>query len=306
MNIIGKNVLITGGTGFLGTHLTNKLRDVCNLTSIGSEHDLRNAQSVNKLLNDVKPHIIIHLASKVGGIGANRKSPGTFFYDNITMGINIIHESMLIGVEKLVMIGTICSYPKFTKVPFDENDLWLGYPEETNAAYGIAKKSLITQCQAYKTEYGLNSSNILLVNLYGPGDNFDPESSHVIPALIKKISHAKEHNINNVEIWGDGTPTREFLHVRDAVDAVIRVTELYNNPDPINIGSGIEISIKDLAYKIRDIIGWDGEFIFNDSMPGGQPRRCLNISRAISEVGFQPSVTFDDGLKETISWWCNQ
>jgi GDP-L-fucose synthase len=256
------------------------------------------------LYEDVRPDIVIHLAGVVGGIGINRTEPGRFFYDNLIMGIQTMHYAYLYGVEKFVAVGTICSYPKFTPVPFREENLWNGYPEETNAPYGLAKKMLLVQAEAYRQQYGFNAIYLLPVNLYGPRDNFDLETSHVIPALIRKFIEAWEHpNAPAVTVWGDGSPTREFLYVKDCAEAIVLATERYNKSDPVNIGAGFEISIKDLAHLIADLTDFKGDLVWDTSKPGGQPRRCLDTSRAEREFGWQAKTSLEEGLRQTIKWY---
>jgi GDP-L-fucose synthase len=249
---------------------------------------------------------VIHLAAVVGGIGANRENPGRFFYDNLVMGVHLMHEGYLRGIEKFVAIGTICAYPKFTPLPFREEDLWNGYPEETNAPYGLAKKMLLVQSQAYRQQYGFNSIFLLPVNLYGPGDNFDPKSSHVIPALIKKCVDAKKAGEDHIEVWGDGTPTREFLYVEDAAEGIALAAERYNQSEPVNLGSSFEISIKDLVATIARLTGFSGEIIFDPSKPNGQPRRKLDTTRAKERFGFEAKTTFEVGLRKTVEWYLSQ
>jgi GDP-L-fucose synthase len=257
------------------------------------------------LLADARPNLIIHLAAAVGGIGANRAHPAEFFYDNLMMGAQLMHESWQAGVEKFVAIGTVCAYPKFTPVPFKEEDLWNGYPEETNAPYGLAKKMLLVQSQAYRQQYGYNSIFLLPVNLYGPGDNFDPESSHVIPALIRKCIEARERGDDRIVAWGDGSPTREFLYVADAAEGILLAAERYNKNEPVNIGSGFEISIKRLTETIARLTGFEGEIVWDTSKPNGQPRRSLNTERAWQEFGFKASTDFETGLRATVEWYRN-
>lgn len=301
-----KKILLTGGSGFFGTHLVEELID--NGVSKNDifiprskTYDLRNPRDAKKIVKNID--IVLHLAAKVGGIGYNRDHPAEMFFDNIVMGTQLMHEAYLAGVKKFVAIGTICCYPKYTPVPFKEDDLWNGYPEETNAPYGLAKKMLLVQAQAYRQQYGFNAIFLLPVNLYGPGDNFDPASSHVIPALIRKFVEAKKENAPSVEVWGTGKATREFLYVKDAARAVRMATEAYNKPDPVNIGAGFEISIKDLVEKIRLAVGYKGKIVFDTSKPDGQPRRMLDTSRAEKEFGYKARTTFDDGLREVISWY---
>jgi GDP-L-fucose synthase len=301
-----KRICVTGGAGFLGTHLIRDLKargaqDIFIPTL--EEYDLVEKDSIQKMLSDAKPDVIIHLAAHVGGIGANREQPAEFFYDNLMMGVQLLHEAYLAGVEKFVAIGTVCAYPKFTPVPFSEDDLWIGYPEETNAPYGLAKKMLLVQSQAYRDQYGYNSIFLLPVNLYGPGDNFNPRSSHVIPALIRKCVEAREQGADHIVVWGDGSPTREFIYVKDAARGIALATERYNQSDPVNIGSGFEISIKDLVEKIARMTGFEGELVWDTSKPNGQPRRALDISRAKDYFGFEAHTDFEEGLRETIDWY---
>ena len=255
------------------------------------------------MLADSKPDLIIHLAAHVGGIGANQAHPAEFFYDNLMMGVQLMHKAWQLGIEKFVALGTVCAYPKFTPVPFKEDDLWMGYPEETNAPYGLAKKMLLVQSQAYRDQYGYNSLFLLPVNLYGPGDNFNLASSHVIPALIRKCIEAEENGVNEIEVWGDGSPTREFLYVEDAAEGILLASEFYNESLPVNLGSGFEISIKDLAEKIAYQTGFSGKLVWNTDKPNGQPRRGLDTSRAFEKFGFRAKVDFDEGLKNTVDWY---
>lgn len=302
----GKRVLITGGGGFLGSHLVERLIkggvSAKNLiTPRSKEFDLRKKSVSNKLTREID--IVIHLAANVGGIGYNLLKPGQLFYDNIMLGVHMMEEARRNGVSKFISIGTVCAYPKFTPVPFKEIDLWNGYPEETNAPYGIAKKVLLVQGQAYRQQYGFNAIYLLPVNLYGPRDKFDPGQSHVIPALIKKFHDAKKNNEYQVSVWGTGKATREFLYVSDAVEAIILAAEKYEKPDPVNIGSSFEISIKELAVLIAKIIGYKGKIVFDPSKPDGQPRRKLDTSKAEKEFGFKSKVTFEKGLRRTIKWY---
>lgn len=303
----GKKVVVTGGAGFLGTHLVSKLKEH-GATDIFvprfEDFDLRDKEACAKAVQGA--HIVIHLAANVGGIGYNRDFPGTLFYDNLLMGVHMMEESRKVGVEKFVGIGTICAYPKFAPVPFKEDDLWNGYPEETNAPYGLAKKMMLVQSTAYRSQYGFNSIFLLPVNLYGPGDNFSEKSSHVIPALIKKFVEAKADNKPNVTVWGDGTATREFCYVEDAAEGIVLATEKYDKSDPVNIGAGFEISIKDLVEKIRSLVDYEGEIIWDTTKPNGQPRRMLDISRAKKEFGYQAITNFDEGLMKTIEWYVAQ
>ena len=301
-----KTVVVTGGAGFLGKWIVRKLEE----RGAGKivvpeieEYDLRDVEAITRLLGESRPDIIIHLAAVVGGIGANRVHPGQFFYENAIMGIQLSEQARLAGIGKFVCLGTICAYPKFTPVPFKEENLWDGYPEETNAPYGLAKKMLLVQLQSYREEYGFNGIFLLPVNLYGPGDNFDLESSHVIPALIRKCMEAKERGDRAVEVWGDGVPTREFLYVEDAAEGILLATEHYDGPEPVNLGAGFEISIKDLADKIVALTGFEGEIVWDASRPGGQPRRMLDTERAKLEFGFEARVNLDEGLRRTIGWF---
>jgi len=306
----GKRVMVTGGAGFLGSFVAEKLRERGWCSEIfvprSREYDLREKEAVVKMYEDARPDIVIHLAGIVGGIGANRANPGTFFYDNLIMGIQTMHYAYLYGVEKFVAIGTVCAYPKYTPVPFKEEDLWDGYPEETNAPYGLAKKMLLVQAQAYRQQYGFNAIYLLPVNLYGPRDNFDPATSHVIPALIHKCVEAKDRGDNHIVVWGTGKPTREFLYVEDAAEGIILATERYNDPDPVNLGSGMEISIKDLVHLIARLTGFEGEIMWDTSKPDGQPQRCLDTSKAERYFGFRAKMPFEEGLWRTIEWYREQ
>jgi GDP-L-fucose synthase len=301
-----QRVLVTGGGGFVGSHLVRRLCAI-GCASLAAprkaDYDLRDLDAVIRLYQDTKPTLVIHLASVVGGIGANRARPAEFFYDNLVMGTQLLDQAWRFGVPKFVAIGTVCAYPKFAAVPFREDDLWNGYPEETNAPYGLAKKMLLVQSQAYRQQYGYNSIFLLPVNLYGPGDNFDPGTSHVIPALIKKCVEAVEQGADRIEVWGDGTPTREFLYVEDVVDAILLASERYNSSDPVNIGSGEEISIADLTRTVAAVAGFKGRIEFDTSKPNGQPRRKLDTSRARERFGFESTTTFAEGLKRTVDWY---
>jgi GDP-L-fucose synthase len=306
MDLSTKRICITGGAGFLGTHLQVQLRKLGAkelFIPTYPEYDLVKSEDIARLYKDSKPDIVIHLAAKVGGIGANREKPGEFFYDNLMMGVQLLHQAWQRGIEKFVAIGTICAYPKYTPIPFKEEDLWNGYPEETNAPYGLAKKMLLVQSQGYRQQYGYNSIYLLPVNLYGPGDNFNPASSHVIPALIKKCVDAREAGETEIIAWGDGTPTREFIYVEDAAEAIALATERYNTSDPVNIGSSFEISIKDLTELVARLTGFTGAIRWDSSKPNGQPRRKLDTSRAKKYFGFESHTDFEEGLKRTIAWY---
>jgi GDP-L-fucose synthase len=306
MNYASQRVAVTGGAGFLGSQVVSALR-ARGCTHIivprKAQYDLTHESAVARFYADERPDVVIHLAAVVGGIGANRANPGRFFYENLMMGALTMEYARRSGVKKYVAIGTICCYPKFTPVPFREEELWNGYPEETNAPYGLAKKMLSVQSLAYRQQYGFNSIFLLPVNLYGPGDNFDPESSHVIPALIRRFADARESGAGQVVVWGDGTATREFLYVGDAAEAIVLATERYEGDEPVNIGAGFEISIFDLAHKIASLVGFTGEIAWDATKPNGQPRRCLDVSRAERLFGFHAGTTFDAGLKNTVSWY---
>jgi len=301
-----RRVTVTGGHGFLGSFVVEKLRAAGSreiFVPRSRDYDLREKYQAEKLLRDAKPDIIIHLAAVVGGIGANRSNPGRFFYDNATMGINSIEAARIAGVEKFVCVGTICSYPKFTPVPFCEDDLWNGYPDETNAPYGLAKKMLLVQLQAYRQQYGMNGIYLTPVNLYGPRDNFDLESCHVIPALIRKCLEAKAAPTLEIVAWGTGSATREFLYVEDAADAIVAAAEKYEKPDPVNLGSGEEISIRTLLKRICEATGYSGSIRWDTTKPDGQPRRILDTARAAAEFGWRASTPFSNGLRKTIAWY---
>lgn len=301
-----KRIIVTGGKGFLGQHLIGKLADYnCQAIEIADlpEYNLTNLEDVRKMFADKKPDIVIHLAAKVGGIGYNQEKPAELFYDNLIMGTQLIHEAYLHKIEKFVALGTICAYPKFTPVPFKEEDIWNGYPEETNAPYGLAKKMMLVQSQAYRQQYGFNSIFLLPVNLYGPGDNFDPRSSHVIPALIKKCFDAMDNHSDTLEVWGTGRATREFFYVEDAATAISMAADAYNKSEPVNIGAGFEISIKDLTDLIAKLSGFSGKIMWDSSKPDGQPRRLLDTNKAMKEFGFRATTDFTTGLTKTIDWY---
>ncbi|HEX7608912.1 MAG TPA: GDP-L-fucose synthase [Candidatus Cryosericum sp.] len=303
LDLTNKRIVVTGGQGFLGTHLVKKLKEHGATKVVPLAHhdyELRDRAQIRRMFDDLHPEVIIHLAAVVGGIGANQLHPGSFFYDNAIMGIQLIEEARLHEIEKFVQVGTICAYPKFTPVPFKEEDLWNGYPEETNAPYGLAKKMLLVQLQAYRQEYGFDGIYLLPVNLYGPGDNNDLVTSHVIPAMIRKFKEAKEQNLPTVTLWGDGSPTREFLYVEDAAEGIVLATERYDKPEPVNLGSGQEISIKDLANLIQRLTGYQGAIIWDTTQPNGQPRRLLDVSRAEREFGFKASSSLSDRLTAMI------
>jgi len=304
-----KRITVTGGKGFLGTHLVRNLRKErrCKNVFISDlkEYDLRVLENIKRMFDNQKPDIVIHLAAVLGGIGANRENPGKYFYDNAIMGIQIMHEAYLRGIEKFVALGTICCYPKLTPVPFKEEDIWNGYPEETNAPYGLAKKMLLVQSQAYRQQYGVNSIFLMPVNLYGPGDKFYPKSSHVIPALIKKCIDAIENGDDHIVVWGTGKASREFIYVEDAAEAILFATKRYNKSDPVNIGTGFEISIQNLVELIAELTGFKGEIKWDTSKPDGQPRRFLDTSKAEKEFGFKAKTAFKEGLERTIKWYKN-
>lgn len=306
IDLRNKRIVVTGGAGFLGRFVCNKLKDrgYKNVFIVRiKDYNLVELEKVKKLYNDIQPDIVIHLAAVVGGIAANRQNPGKFFYDNLIMGAQLIEEGRVYGIEKFVCIGTVCAYPKFTPVPFKEEDLWNGYPEETNAPYGIAKKALLVQLQAYRQQYGLNGIYLLSVNLYGPFDNFDPNSSHVIPALIKKCFDAIEEKEKGLLVWGTGNATREFLYVEDTAEGIVLATEHYSGNGPVNLGAGFEISIKDLVGKITKLTGFEGEIVWDPTKPDGQPRRKLDTGKAEQYFNFKARISLDEGLEKTISWY---
>ena len=302
----GKRVIVTGGAGFLGSFVVERLKargcaDV--VVPRSKDYDLVQMDAVKRLYRDVRPDLVIHLAAVVGGIGANRANPGKFFYENLMMGVQLMEVGRQVGIDKFVATATICAYPKFSPIPFKEEDLWNGYPEETNAPYGLAKKMLLVQSQAYREQYGFNSIVLFPVNLYGPRDNFDLKTSHVIPALIRKCLEAKQRADSSVVIWGTGKPTREFLYVEDAADGILLAAERYNGSDPVNLGAGAEISIRDLAELIEKLTGFQGKLVWDASMPDGQPRRKLDTSKARKLFGFESQTPFEDGLRKTIEWY---
>jgi GDP-L-fucose synthase len=298
-------VLVTGGGGFLGSHLVDRLRaeGIEPFVAQREEYDLTSAIDAERLFAASRPEVVFHLAAEVGGIGANRANPGRYWYANLMMGTHVLEQSRLAGVEKLILVGTICSYPKFAPIPFTESELWSGYPEETNAPYGIAKKTLLVGGQAYREQYGLNVIYLLPVNLYGPRDNFDIETSHVIPALIRKMAEAKESGTEQIILWGDGSPTREFLYVEDCAEGLQLAAQRYDGAEPVNLGTGEEIPIRDLATLISELTGFEGEIVWDTSKPSGQPRRRLDVSRAESLFGFRARTPFHAGLERTVAWY---
>ena len=308
MDFSAQRVVVTGGAGFLGKNLQARLREAGVgpgnlLVPTIEQYDLTREPDVERMYAEMRPTVVIHLAAEVGGIGANRENPGRFFYSNMAMGLHLIEHARRVGLKKFIQVGTICAYPKFTPVPFMEENLWNGYPEETNAPYGIAKKALLVMLQAYRQQYGLNGVYLLPVNLYGPGDNFNPASSHVIPALIRKFCQAKSRGEKQVIVWGTGKASREFLYVEDCASGIMLATRDYDGPDPVNLGAGFEITIKDLVEKIRLLVGYEGEIVWDGSKSDGQPRRCLDVTRARELFGFQARMPFDEGLQRTIDWW---
>jgi len=308
LNLAAVRIVVTGGAGFLGRALQAELvgcgaRPERIAVPLIEDYDLTREPDVVRMYEQMSPSIVIHLAAEVGGIGANRENPGRFFYANMAMGLHLIEQARIRGLKKFVQVGTVCAYPKHTPVPFREDDLWNGYPEETNAPYGIAKKALLVMLQSYRQQYGLNGIYLLPVNLYGPGDNFDPGSSHVIPALIRKFTEAIDAGRDSVTLWGTGSASREFLYVEDAARGIALAAEGYDEPDPVNLGAGREITIRDLAERIRALTGFAGEIVWDDHYPDGQPRRCLDTSRAKERFGFEAQMPFEEGLKRTIDWW---
>lgn len=306
IDLAGTRVVVTGGAGFLGSYVTDILhrRGCCTVMVPRSRsYDLTTMSGVERMYDHMRPDVVIHLAADVGGIGANRRHPGRYFYNNLMMGVQLMEQARLRNINKFVAVGTVCAYPKHTPVPFSEDDLWQGYPEETNAPYGLAKKMLLVQAQAYRQEYGFNAIYLLPVNLYGPGDNFDPDSSHVIPALIKKCFDAIDAGQNHITCWGTGSASREFIHAADAAEGIVRATEYYDSPDPVNLGSGQEISIRDLVETIARITGFAGEIRWDTSKPDGQPRRCLDTTRAENTFAFRATIDLESGLQETVQWY---
>jgi len=301
-----RRICVTGGTGFLGSYILAGLKHRgarAVVAPSGKDFDLVQPEDVRKLLSEAQPDLVLHLAANVGGIGANRARPAEFFHDNLLMGVQMLHESWKAGVGKFVAVGTVCAYPKFTPVPFREEDLWNGYPEETNAPYGLAKKMLLVQAQAYRTQYGFNAIHLIPVNLYGPRDNFDLATSHVIPALIRKCLNAQQAGEDTVVVWGDGTPTREFLFAEDAAEGILLAAEHYDSADPVNLGSGEEISILDLAREIARLVGFEGRIVWDTTRPNGQPRRALDVTRARERFGFVAKTSLEDGLRRTVEWY---
>jgi GDP-L-fucose synthase len=298
-------VLVTGGGGFLGTHVVERLQSegIDPMVARRRDYDLTHWNDVERLFHDTKPELVLHLAAEVGGIGANRDNPGRYWYSNLMMGAHVIEQSRLHGVDKLLVLGTVCAYPKFAPVPFREEDLWNGYPEETNAPYGVAKKALLVGSQTYREQYGLHSVYLLPVNLYGPRDNFNLETSHVIPALIRKTLEAQERGESEVVLWGDGSPTREFLYVEDCVEGFLLAAERYDGAQPVNLGAGKEISIRELAELVADVLGFQGKVVWDDSMPNGQPRRSIDATRAKELFGFEARTSLREGLERTIAWY---
>lgn len=307
MDLKHRLVTVTGGAGFLGKFVVQQLMSKGAIVSVPRSYsfDLRSKEEVKRMYKDFEPEVLINLAAVCGGIGANQKEPGKFLFDNLTMGLNVIEEARLQGVKKVVQLGTVCSYPKFCPVPFKEEDIWNGYPEETNAPYGLAKKMLLVQCQAYRQQYGLNSIYLVPVNLYGPGDNFDPETSHVIPALIRKCLEAKRSGAESITVWGTGIACREFLYVADCAEAIVKATEVYDEAYPVNIGTGSEISMRNLVTAVKEVTGYEGNVVYDPTKPDGQPRRKLDISLAEKKFGFKASTDLLSGLRKTVEWYEN-
>ncbi len=305
MDLAGKRVLLTGGAGFVGAFVGPMLEERGAALTIprSRDHDLTDQAAVAELLTAARPDVVVHLAAEVGGIGANRANPGRYFYANMAMGLHLVEASRRHGVAKFVQVGTVCAYPKHTPVPFREADLWEGYPDETNAPYGVAKKALLVMLQSYREQYGLNGVYLLPANLYGPGDNFDLESSHVIPALIRKFVAARDAGDSEVEVWGTGTPSREFLYVEDAARAIVLATERYDDAEPVNVGTGREVPIRELVELIGELTGFDGDIRWDTSRPDGQPRRSLDTTRARKRFGFEAGMELEEGLRRTIAWW---
>ena len=306
LNLAEYRVTVTGGAGFLGQAVLERLA-ARGVTEVAvprrSEYDLVHEADASRMYDDLQPDVVLHLAGEVGGIGANRANPGRYFYANMAMALNLIEQARALGIRKFVQVGTICAYPKFTPVPFCEDDLWNGYPEETNAPYGVAKKAALVMLDGYRRQYGLASSYLLPVNLYGPRDNFDPESSHVIPALIRKCETARLEGRDHIECWGTGSVSREFLYVDDAAEGIVRAAEVMEEPEPINLGTNREIAIRDLVGLIAKLVGFEGEIRWDSSKPDGQPRRCLDVARAHEQLGWAAAVPFEEGLRRTIDWW---
>ena len=304
MDLKNKKILVTGGNGFLGKNVVRNLENLGIsdiITQSSSDCDLRNMSNCKKAVDGID--VVFHLAAHVGGIGLNREKPGELFFDNLIMGTQLLHQSKIANVKKFIALGTVCSYPKFTQIPFSEDDIWNGYPEETNAPYGLAKKMLLVQSKAYREQYDFRSIVVIPTNLYGPGDNFDPSSSHVIPALILKIFNAKKNNLEQIEVWGDGSPTRDFLFVDDAAKGIVQAAEKYDETSPLNLGSSEEISIKKLVSLISDILDYNGKIVWNKSKPNGQPRRCVSYVLAKEKINFEPKVNLSDGMNQTIEWF---